>query len=83
MIAHSFLAQVESDADSLGAGRMEKLRAGLSQPERNTRELQESVVNIRTLSISFSFNRSPRMFHDSSRRKRPRVGRVLAQAVDR
>ena len=43
-----------------------QLRDGLSQLERNTRELQESVMRIRMLPISFSFNRFPRLVHDLS-----------------
>ncbi|HLU62743.1 MAG TPA: chemotaxis protein CheA [Gammaproteobacteria bacterium] len=42
----------------------EKLRAGLVQLERNTRELQESVMQIRMLPISFLFSRYPRMVRD-------------------
>ena len=39
---------------------------GLAQLERNTRELQESVMRIRMLPISFSFNRFPRLVRDLS-----------------
>jgi two-component system chemotaxis sensor kinase CheA len=42
------------------------LRQGLSQLSRNTRELQESVMQIRMLPISFAFNRFPRLVHDLS-----------------
>jgi len=45
----------------------ELLRQGLSQLARNTRELQESVMQIRMLPISFAFNRFPRLVHDLSR----------------
>jgi two-component system chemotaxis sensor kinase CheA len=38
----------------------------LAQFERNTRELQESVMRIRMMPISFAFNRFPRMVHDVS-----------------
>ena len=44
--------------------RLEKLKDGLSQLERNTRELQENVMSIRMLPISFAFNRFPRLVHD-------------------
>ncbi|CAK0775217.1 Chemotaxis protein CheA [Gammaproteobacteria bacterium] len=46
--------------------RLEKLRDGLAQLERHTRELQEGVMQIRMLPISFTFNRFPRLVHDLS-----------------
>ena len=42
------------------------LRDGLIQLERHTRELQESVMQIRMLPISFCFSRFPRLVHDLS-----------------
>lgn len=45
-----------------------KLQEGLAQLERNTRELQENVMRIRMLPISFAFNRFPRMVHDISKK---------------
>ena len=47
---------------------LEALRRGLIQLSRNTRELQESVMQIRMLPIGFSFNRFPRLVHDLSRK---------------
>ena len=47
---------------------LEALRRGLIQLARNTRELQESVMQIRMLPIGFSFNRFPRLVHDLSRK---------------
>jgi two-component system chemotaxis sensor kinase CheA len=47
---------------------LQKLQAGLGQLEQNTRELQESVMRIRMLPISFAFSRFPRMVRDLSRR---------------
>jgi two-component system chemotaxis sensor kinase CheA len=55
-------------ADGCAATELERLRAGLTQLTRNTRELQESVMQIRMLPISFAFNRFPRLIHDMSRR---------------
>jgi two-component system, chemotaxis family, sensor kinase CheA len=46
--------------------RIDRLRDGLDQLERHTRDLQESVMLIRMLPISFAFNRFPRMVHDLS-----------------
>jgi two-component system chemotaxis sensor kinase CheA len=47
---------------------IEALRRSLAQLTRNTRELQESVLQIRMLPIGFSFNRFPRLVHDLSRK---------------
>lgn len=46
--------------------KLDQLKNGLSQLERHTRELQESVMNIRMLPISFVFSRFPRLAHDLS-----------------
>ncbi len=61
VITQSMLSQFGEDFD---IERLEKLRDGLGQLERNTRELQESVMRIRMIPISFAFNRFPRMIHD-------------------
>ncbi len=46
----------------------DQLRSGLAQLERNVRELQESVMRVRMLPISFVFSRFPRMVRDVSQR---------------
>ncbi|HEY7928373.1 MAG TPA: chemotaxis protein CheA, partial [Steroidobacteraceae bacterium] len=46
----------------------ERLRAGLAQLERNVRELQESVMRVRMVPITFVFSRFPRMVRDLSLR---------------
>jgi two-component system, chemotaxis family, sensor kinase CheA len=46
----------------------ERLRGGLAQLERNVRELQESVMRVRMVPISFVFSRFPRMVRDLSQR---------------
>ncbi|MDH5353979.1 MAG: chemotaxis protein CheA [Gammaproteobacteria bacterium] len=45
---------------------IEKLRNGLMQLERNTRELQENVMQVRMMPISFTFSRFPRLVRDLS-----------------
>ena len=65
VITQSMLSQF-ADAEELTLAHIEKLRTGLSQLERNTRELQESVMRIRMLPISFAFQRFPRLVHDLS-----------------
>ncbi|MDH5300963.1 MAG: chemotaxis protein CheA [Gammaproteobacteria bacterium] len=63
VITQSMLSQW-GDADNDQIKDTEKLRDGLAQLERNTRELQESVMRIRMLPISFVFQRFPRMVRD-------------------
>lgn len=63
VITQSMLDQVGEHFDQ---SRLSQLRDGLAQLERNTRELQESVMRIRMLPISYSFNRFPRLVHDLS-----------------
>jgi len=46
----------------------ERLRTGLAQLERNVRELQDSVMRVRMVPISFVFSRFPRMARDLSQR---------------
>ncbi len=63
VITQSMLGQLGEDFTMVD---IEKLKEGLCQLERNTRELQESVMRIRMLPISFVFNRFPRMIRDLS-----------------
>ena len=51
-------------AEGFDPGEIGQLRQGLAQLARNSRELQESVMQIRMLPISFAFNRFPRIVHD-------------------
>ena len=57
--------------------RLDQLKNGLSQLERHTRELQESVMNIRMLPISFVFSRFPRLVHDLSTKLNKKIELVL------
>ncbi len=63
VITQSMLGMLGEDFD---ISRVERLREGLTQLERHTRELQESVMQIRMVPISFSFSRFPRLVHDLS-----------------
>jgi two-component system chemotaxis sensor kinase CheA len=58
--------------------KLDQLKNGLSQLERHTRELQESVMNIRMLPISFVFSRFPRLVHDMSTKLEKKIELVLA-----
>lgn len=61
VITQSMLAQ---NALQLDPVLHENLLSGVTQLERNTRELQESVMSIRMMPISFVFNRYPRLVRD-------------------
>ena len=63
VITQSMLGMLGDDFDM---SRVERLKEGLTQLERHTRELQESVMQIRMVPISFSFSRFPRLVHDLS-----------------
>ena len=66
VITQSMLSQTGSQLIDGDHTTREKLQEGISQLERNTRELQESVLQIRMLPISFSFSRFPRLVRDLS-----------------
>lgn len=65
VITQSMLSQLGAveDFDVLA---LERLNDGLTQLEQHTRELQESVMRIRMMPISFAFQRFPRLVHDMS-----------------
>lgn len=65
VITQSMLTQLGA---KLEGSVVEQLRAGLTTLERNVRELQESVMRVRMLPISFVFSRFPRMVRDLSQR---------------
>lgn len=65
VITQSMLSQL---ASHFTLESLPKLFIGLAQLERNTRELQESVMRIRMLPLSFAFNRLPRLVHDMSQK---------------
>jgi two-component system chemotaxis sensor kinase CheA len=65
VITQSMLGMLGEDFDM---SRVDRLREGLVQLERHTRELQESVMRIRMVPISFSFSRFPRLVHDLSQK---------------
>lgn len=61
VITQAMLAQTASQVDPV---IHEKLLGSLNQLERNTRDLQESVMSIRMMPISFVFSRFPRVVRD-------------------
>ncbi len=65
VITQSMLMQV---GNKLEGPLAESMQSGLAQLERNVRELQESVMRVRMLPISFVFNRMPRLVRDLGRK---------------
>jgi two-component system chemotaxis sensor kinase CheA len=61
VITQAMLAQTASRVDPV---LYESLMGGLATLERNTRDLQESVMSIRMMPISFVFSRFPRVVRD-------------------
>ncbi len=61
VITQAMLSQTASQVDPVV---YEKLLNGMTQLERNTRDLQDSVMSIRMMPISFVFSRFPRLVRD-------------------
>lgn len=78
VITQAMLGQIGQELmDSTGAD-IERLQSGLEQLERNTRDLQEDVMRVRMLPISFVFNRFPRLVHDVSGKLGKQVDLVIS-----
>ena len=75
VITQSMLCRFGTDISAVDP---EALREGLSALIRNTRDLQESVLQIRMLPIRFCFNRFPRLVHDISQKLGKRVNLKLS-----
>jgi len=75
VITQSMLSQMGNE---FSIEKLEAMREGLAQLERNTRELQESVMRIRMLPISFSFQRFPRLVHDLSQKMGKKIDLKLS-----
>jgi len=65
VITQSVLSQLAAPLEGREAG---ELRSALGQLERHMRALQESVMRVRMLPISFVFNRFPRLVRDLGQR---------------
>ena len=64
--------------ESFEMDQIQRLRDGLVQLEQNTRELQEDVMRMRMLSVSFVFNRFPRMVRDLSQKLEKDIELVMS-----
>ncbi|CUB04365.1 chemotaxis protein CheA [Marinomonas fungiae] len=58
----------------------EKMMGALAELERNTREIQEAVMSVRMLPISFVFNRFPRLVRDLSTKMGKQIELVIEGA---
>ena len=71
------LGEKIEDRQSVTPQDIEKMLDGLMQLERNTRELQESVMQVRMMPISFTFSRFPRLVRDLSGKLGKKIELVL------
>ncbi|HEY1284189.1 MAG TPA: chemotaxis protein CheA [Steroidobacteraceae bacterium] len=74
VITQSMLSQL---GRSLEGPASEQFRLGLAELERNMRELQDSVMRVRMLPISFVFSRFPRMVRDLAQRLGKQIELVM------
>lgn len=65
VITQSMLTEIGND---FSMDKLERLQAGLAQLLQNSKDLQENVLNIRMLPMSFAFSRFPRLVRDLSQR---------------
>ncbi|MBU2899281.1 chemotaxis protein CheA [Vibrio hepatarius] len=65
VITQSMLTEIGND---FTIDKIEKLKVGLAQLLQNSKDLQENVLNIRMLPMSFAFSRFPRLVRDLSSR---------------
>ncbi len=65
VITQAMLTQSALDIDPV---KFERMLTGLNQLERNTRDLQETVMSIRMMPISMVFSRFPRVVRDISQK---------------
>ncbi|NRB22285.1 chemotaxis protein CheA [Shewanella sp.] len=73
VITQAMLGQI-GQQDKIDEESLISLKQGLEQLATHTRDLQESVMQIRMLPISFAFNRFPRLVRD--------IGQQLGKKVD-
>ena len=80
VITQAMLAQ---NSQGLDAPVHQQLLAGLADLERNTRDLQESVMSVRMIPMSVVFSRFPRMLRDLANKLGKRVDLVtLGEATE-
>ena len=78
VITQAMLSQVGDDLSDIAGVNTERLQVGLELLERNTRDLQEDVMRVRMLPVSFVFNRFPRLVHDVSGKLSKKVELIIS-----
>lgn len=74
VITQSMLSRVTNSSDGIDINELHERMADL---EHNTRDLQESVMQVRMLPISSAYSRLPRLVRDLSRKLNKQVDLVL------
>ena len=74
VITQSMLNLIGSEVHE---GIADKMQSALIELERNTREIQEAVMSVRMLPISFVFNRFPRLVRDLSTKLEKKINLVI------
>lgn len=74
VITQSMLAMIGSEVQGEAE---EKLQSALTELQRNTREIQESVMSMRMLPMHVTFNRFPRVVRDLSTKLGKKVDLVI------
>ncbi|WP_394201308.1 chemotaxis protein CheA [Shewanella waksmanii] len=75
VITQSMLTEI---GNNFSVDKLEKLQAGLNQLLQNSKDLQENVLNIRMLPVSFAFSRFPRLVRDLSNRLEKQVDLIVS-----
>ncbi len=81
VITQSMLGLIGENIEERGSidvAEIDRLRDGLMQLERNSRELQESVMQVRMMPISFTFSRFPRLVRDLSGKMGKKIELILS-----
>jgi two-component system chemotaxis sensor kinase CheA len=80
VITQAMLAQSASQLDE---SVLERLQNGLNQLDRNTRDIQEAVMSVRMLPISFVFSRFPRVVRDLANKLNKKIElKTLGEATE-
>ncbi|MEM6708452.1 MAG: chemotaxis protein CheA [Pseudomonadota bacterium] len=74
VITQSMLNRISADGSRLDT---DELRDRLTDLDRNTRELQESIMRVRMLPLATGFNRLPRLVRDLSRKLEKKVELIV------
>jgi len=74
VITQSMLSMIGRDIDGQSG---EMLQAAIDELQRNTREIQESVMSMRMLPVNMTFNRFPRVVRDLSQKLGKQVKLVI------